>query len=129
LTNKIAGYCGGKELLPATEALRLFELRPNRAPTMHKSTTLEVSTPNRKANTPRCAICNGSFGLIRYRFAHKQFCSKQCLERYVANTKKKASGFKQWIDFSRNQWEQSGSSLWLLCRLVDARLPSAAPDL
>jgi hypothetical protein len=27
----------------------------------------------------RCYLCNGPFGLIRHRFALKQFCSKQCL--------------------------------------------------
>ena len=70
---------------------------------MSKTTTLEVTTPNGKANTTRCAICNGSFGLIRHRFAHKQFCSKRCLERSAANTRQKTSGFKQWVDFSRNQ--------------------------
>jgi len=33
--------------------------------------------------TPRCETCNGKFGLIRHRFAHKQFCSKRCLDRYL----------------------------------------------
>jgi hypothetical protein len=70
---------------------------------MRNTTILEVATPNRKANTTRCAVCDGSFGLIRHRFARKQFCSKQYLDQYLANTKRNASGFKQWIDFSRNQ--------------------------
>ena len=30
----------------------------------------------------RCYLCNGPFGLIRHRFALKQFCSKQCLDQY-----------------------------------------------
>ena len=40
---------------------------------------------NRKPikQTPRCETCNGKFGLIRHRFAHKQFCSKRCLDRYL----------------------------------------------
>ena len=33
--------------------------------------------------TPRCETCNGKFGLIHHRLAHKQFCSKRCLDRYL----------------------------------------------
>ena len=38
----------------------------------------------------RCDTCNGRFGLIRHRFAQKQFCSKQCLDRYKSNTARKS---------------------------------------
>jgi hypothetical protein len=65
-----------------------------RAPTIVKGTM-----PETKA---RCETCNGSFGLIRHRYAYKQFCSKQCLDSYLAKTKQQASSFKQWIDLSRN---------------------------
>jgi hypothetical protein len=51
--------------------------------------------------TPRCEICNGKFGLIRHRFAHKQFCSKRCLDEYLANSMQRPSSLKQWLDFSR----------------------------
>ena len=39
-----------------------------------------------KGSTPkqRCEVCNGSFGLIRQRLAYKQFCSKHCLDQYLA---------------------------------------------
>ena len=50
---------------------------------------------------PRCEICNGCFGLIRHRFAHKQFCSKRCLGQYLAVSKQRPSSLKQWLDFSR----------------------------
>ena len=40
---------------------------------------------------PHCAACNGRFGLIRYRYAHKQFCSRQCLERYLVEDRKRVS--------------------------------------
>ena len=50
---------------------------------------------------PRCEVCEGCFGLIRHRFAHKQFCSKRCLEQYLAKSKQRPFHFKQWIDFSR----------------------------
>ena len=33
---------------------------------------------------PRCEVCNGNFGLIRQRLAYKQFCSKHCLDQYLA---------------------------------------------
>ncbi len=51
--------------------------------------------------TVHCATCDGRFGLIRHRFAHKQFCSKHCLNQYLANGKREPFGLKQWIDFSR----------------------------
>jgi hypothetical protein len=38
----------------------------------------------------RCATCGGCFGLIRHRLAHKQFCSKECLEHHLANRKYEA---------------------------------------
>jgi hypothetical protein len=60
---------------------------------------LRVTTPKTKAS---CETCKGSFGLIRHRFAHKQFCSKQCLNQYLNNKKQRVIGFGQWIDFSRN---------------------------
>ena len=47
---------------------------------------------------PRCEICKGSFGLIRCRVAQKQFCSKQCLERYLAERTQRVASFKQSID-------------------------------
>jgi hypothetical protein len=39
--------------------------------------------------------------LIRHRFAHKQFCSKRCLDEYLANSMQRPSSLKQWLDFSR----------------------------
>jgi len=47
----------------------------------------------------RCHQCNGRFGLIRRRFAFKQFCSKECVEKYKADTDHKTSRFKRWTDF------------------------------
>jgi hypothetical protein len=58
-----------------------------------------------KASTPikaRCEICNGGFGLVRHRFASKQFCSQQCLEQYLTERKLQASKLKQRIDLSRS---------------------------
>ena len=48
---------------------------------------------------PRCEVCDGCFGLIRHRFAHKQFCSKRCLEQYLAKSKRQPPQFKQWTGF------------------------------
>ena len=66
---------------------------------MREPTIVKCTMPKTKA---RCETCNCSFGLIRHRYASKQFCSKQCLDSYLAKTKQQASNFKQWIDFSRN---------------------------
>jgi len=54
-----------------------------------------------RLNKARCEVCKGPFGLIRHRLAHKQFCSKQCLEWYQAERMQRASSLKQWIDVSR----------------------------
>ena len=53
----------------------------------------------RNVGTKRCYTCSGRFGLVRYRVALKQFCSKLCLEKYKANTDRQASRSKQWINF------------------------------
>ena len=37
----------------------------------------------------RCYQCNGRFGLIRHRFALKQFCSKNCVIKYRANVERR----------------------------------------
>ena len=50
---------------------------------------------------PRCEVCKGPFGLTRHRSAEKQFCSKHCLEQYLAKSKERPSYFRQWTDFSR----------------------------
>ena len=64
---------------------------------MHKT------TPKGTKTRTRCAMCKGYFGLIRYHFDHKQFCSKQCLDRYLARRKDQPTSLKQWIDMSRKQ--------------------------
>jgi hypothetical protein len=51
--------------------------------------TWKVTSPSK----PRCEICKGGFGLIRYRIALKQFCSKQCLERYRAERVERVFSF------------------------------------
>ena len=53
--------------------------------------TWEFTSPSK----PRCEICKGAFGLIRYRIAQKQFCSKQCLERYLVERTQRVASFKQ----------------------------------
>jgi hypothetical protein len=58
-----------------------------REPTIPKSTMRKTKA--------RCETCNGGFGLVRHRYASKQFCSKQCLDSYLAKTKQQASSFKQ----------------------------------
>ena len=69
---------------------------------MYQDANSKVAKPK-----PRCEVCNGGFGLIRHRFAHKEFCSKRCLDHYLAESKQRPSHFKQWIDFSRGQGSPS----------------------
>ncbi len=33
----------------------------------------------------RCFQCKGHFGLVRYRLASQQFCSKRCLDQYKSD--------------------------------------------
>jgi hypothetical protein len=51
--------------------------------------TWDVATVNKT----RCEVCKGAFGLTRQRFAHKQFCSAQCLERYQAERARRTATF------------------------------------
>jgi len=43
----------------------------------------------------RCHQCNGRFGLVRYRFELKQFCSKRCLLEYRAHSGRGSPQIKQ----------------------------------
>jgi hypothetical protein len=61
--------------------------------------TWEVTRPHKV----RCEVCQGAFGLTRRRFEQKQFCSKQCLEWYLAVRAHRVSSFKQSIDLSRRR--------------------------
>jgi hypothetical protein len=47
----------------------------------------------------RCSQCNGRFGLIRYRLAQRSFCSKDCRDKYGADTERKVSRIKEWTEF------------------------------
>jgi hypothetical protein len=59
----------------------------------------EPSEPIRTADKKRCYQCNGRFGLIRHTFALKQFCSKQCVDKYKTGTERKISRVKEWVDY------------------------------
>ena len=76
---------------------------PTEPPAMRKM-TWAVTSPSK----PRCEICKGGFGLIRYRIAQKQFCSKQCLERYLAERMQRVSSFQQSIAGLRARDTASG---------------------
>jgi hypothetical protein len=54
----------------------------------------------RPALTPnRCYQCHGRFGLIRHRYALRQFCTKQCLERFRNNSDREAHHLRKWAEF------------------------------
>jgi hypothetical protein len=55
--------------------------------------------PLGNAGIRRCYQCRGRFGLVRYRLAQKQFCSKQCMAKYKADNERKLSRIKTWADF------------------------------
>jgi hypothetical protein len=93
--DKIAIVFRTKELPPYATSNSLRAHSRGEPPPMRKT------TPKSTKAKARCAICHGSFGLIRYRFELKQFCSKQCLDRYLARRKDQPTSLKQWIDMSR----------------------------
>jgi hypothetical protein len=43
----------------------------------------------------RCFQCNGRFGLIRYRYGLKHFCSKRCVNTYKSDTERKIFRIKE----------------------------------
>jgi hypothetical protein len=47
----------------------------------------------------RCEQCSERFGLVRHRLGLKQFCSKQCLKRYKADSEQTISRINAWIAF------------------------------
>ena len=47
----------------------------------------------------RCQQCSNQFGLIRYRFALKQFCSKRCVEHYKSETERHLMRVREWTNF------------------------------
>jgi hypothetical protein len=59
----------------------------------------ELPRQSGPTSVKRCHQCNGRFGLIRRRFAFKQFCSKECVDKYKADSEHKTSRFKRWTDF------------------------------
>jgi hypothetical protein len=59
---------------------------------------LEQPSKLKIADRKRCYQCDGAFGLIRRRFALKQFCSIQCLNKYREN-ERKISRIKEWRDY------------------------------
>ena len=95
LTKKNAVVFAVEELLPTQPSIASAHAA-GRARRMYQDANSKVAKPK-----PRCEVCNSGFGLIRHRFAHKQFCSKHCLEEYIVKSKHRPSHFKQWIDFAR----------------------------
>ena len=59
----------------------------------------ELPTKLGKTRTTRCYECHGHFGLIRRKFAMKQFCSRRCVDAYKTNTKQTIHRMKVWADF------------------------------
>jgi hypothetical protein len=46
----------------------------------------------------RCSLCGGGFGVIRFRFELREFCSKRCLNRYLASRIERPWSLKEWIE-------------------------------
>jgi hypothetical protein len=94
LTEKIAAALAMEELL----AIRPPIVFGHRARLPEEGPPMTSNETRRKPmkSTPRCDICNGKFGLIRHRFAQKQFCSKRCLNQYLVERKQQPSSVTQW---------------------------------
>jgi hypothetical protein len=70
-------------------------------PAMKEMQKASSETPGqRSALTPnRCYQCHGRFGLVRHRYALRQFCTKQCLERFRNDSGREAHRLKKWAEF------------------------------
>jgi hypothetical protein len=71
---------------------------------MDNTTKTEEQDPGLPSKTQyvdvaRCYQCHGHFGLVRSKFALKQFCSKACVENYKTDTERKISLIKEWRDY------------------------------
>ena len=51
----------------------------------------------------RCYQCDGRFGLIRHRFALKQFCSRRCLLEYRAHNDRENRSIKRPTENSKGR--------------------------
>ena len=95
---KLQVLTGGRSGLFLFDAMSLHASRRQEKPPAMRKMTWEATSPSK----PRCEICKGGFGLIRFRVAQKQFCSKQCLEQYLAERMRRVASFKQSIDLPRS---------------------------
>jgi hypothetical protein len=58
------------------------------------------TTGRRPALAPnRCYQCHGRFGLIRHRYARRQFCTKDCVERFRIDSDREVHRLKKWAEF------------------------------
>jgi hypothetical protein len=47
----------------------------------------------------RCDTCNGKFGLTRRRWMGHAFCSKVCLDNFLAKRARQAQSIKRWLQY------------------------------
>ncbi len=81
--------------------------RPSDSQYKMQKPSREPSTILGKTRTNRCYQCHGCFGLIRRKFAMKQFCSISCVDAYKTNTERTIHRMKVWADFlGRKQGER-----------------------
>jgi hypothetical protein len=66
---------------------------------MNNAEEIQERFPKLPPTSNRCCQCNGPFGLVRSRFALKNFCSNQCLNEYKTDTERKISRIKEWRDY------------------------------
>jgi hypothetical protein len=63
--------------------------------------TDEITMPNcseslRSGRAPRCAVCDGKFGLVRYYSWRTALCSKKCVDRFRAR-RTSDSSWLRWV--------------------------------
>lgn len=46
-----------------------------------------------------CSQCNGRFGLIRHRWLGYQFCTKGCLQHFLALRSRQIEQMKRWLGY------------------------------
>jgi hypothetical protein len=82
---------------------------------MHRNTR-----PRSIGRWPWCAMCGGNFRSIGYPFGRAEFCTKRCLDRYLADRGGQTewpTSSKKWIEESRKKRNRRTGALFLQVNL------------
>jgi len=71
------------------------------------------SRPGKQRHVPRCAVCDGQFGLVRHHRWRTPLCSKKCVDRFRTrweNDWSWLSWFQITVDALPDKWRGTASA-------------------